>query len=77
MMTPQNLASEITIKWSPFKKMATLAHPWHEGYSTNTSACEVFSKIWDTYSLHSLLPVELVFLIHDTIIYAICLFGQE
>ena len=68
MTTPQNLASEITVKWSPFQKMVTPAYPWHEGHSTNISACELFSKIWDTYSLHSLLPVELLFLIHDTII---------
>ena len=68
MMTPQKLASEITAKWSPFQKMVTPADPWIEGYSTNISACEVFFKIWDTYSLDSLLPVELVFLIHDTII---------
>ena len=36
--------------------MATPAHPWHEGFSTNISACEVFSKIWDTYSLHAKKP---------------------
>ena len=57
--------------------MVTPAHPWHEGHSTNISACEVLFKIWDNYSLHSLLPVELVFLIRDTIFYAICLLGQE
>ena len=77
MMTPQNLAREITVKLSPFKKMATPANPWHEGHSTNINAYEVFFKIWDNYSLHSLLPVELLFLIHDTIIYAICMLGQE
>ena len=68
MMTPQKLANEIMIKWSPFQKMVTPAHPLREGHSTNISACEVFLKIWDDYSLHSLLLVELVFLIHDTII---------
>ena len=59
MMTPQNLASEITVKWSPFQKMVAPAHPWHEGHSTNINAYEVFFKIWDNYSLHSLLLVEL------------------
>ena len=68
MMTPQNLAIEITVKWSPFRKMATPAHPWHEGHSTNISVCEVLLKIWDNYSLPSLLPMELVLLILDTII---------
>ena len=68
MMTPQKLANEIMVKWLPFQKMVTLAHPWREGHSINISAYEVFFKIWDNYSLHSLLPVDLVFLIHDTII---------
>ena len=68
MKTPQNLASEITVKWTPFQKMVTPAHPWREGHSTNISVCEVLLKIWDNYSLPSLLPMELVFLIHDTTI---------
>ena len=59
MVTPQKLTNEIMVKWSPFQKMVTLAHPWHEGHSTNISAYEVFFKIWDNYSLHSLLLVEL------------------
>ena len=67
-MTPQKLANEIMVKWSPFQKMVTPAHPWREGHSTTISACEMFFKIWDNYSLHSLLPVELVLLIHNTII---------
>ena len=68
MMTPQKLASEIMVKWSPFPKMVTPAHPWYEGHSTNISACVVLFKIWDNYSSHSLLPMELVILIQDTII---------
>ena len=68
MMTPQKLANEIMVKWSPFQKMVTSAHPWREGHSTNIRAYEVFFKIWDNYSLHSLLLVELVLLILDTII---------
>jgi len=39
------------IKWAPFQKMVTTAHPWREGHSTNISAYGVVFKIWDQYSL--------------------------
>ena len=57
MVTPHKLANGIMVKWAPFQKMVTTAHLWREGHWT--SACGVFFKIWDHYSLHSLLPVEL------------------
>ena len=67
-MTRHKLANRIMVKCEPFQKMVTIGHPWREGHSIHISACWVFFKIWDHYSLHYLLSVELVLLILDTII---------
>ena len=68
MVTPHQLANGIMVKWVSFQKMVTTAHPWCEGHSTNIGTYGVFFKIWDHYSLGSLLPMELLLFILDIII---------